>query len=158
MVSVKAFFAYLSYALLAAVVFPYTCCFPIEAVKAYMDGQLAAIDPSLTMAAETMRPAIPPGLKMTGVGHQPRNRVRLVRFDDARLSPVLTTLLGKHQAGDDFWRTWPMGPSRAGPPLRAAVPPAACTWKPTWTRSASIESMPSDQTAGLPCPAPLRVT
>ena len=92
MVSVKAFFAYLSYALLAAVVFLYLL-FPDEAVKAYMDGQLAAIDPSLTMAAETMRPAIPPGLKMTGVDINGEN-ARLVRIDDARLSPVLMTLLG----------------------------------------------------------------
>ena len=93
MVSVKAIFAYLLYALLAAVVFLYLL-FPDEAVKAYIDGRLAAIDPSLNMAAETMRPAaIPPGLKMTGVDLNGDN-TRLVHFDDARLSPVLTTLLG----------------------------------------------------------------
>jgi type II secretion system protein N len=92
MVSVKSLFAYLSFALFAAVVFLYLL-FPAEAVKAYMDARLAAIDPSLTMAAETMRPAIPPGLKMTGVDINGEN-ARLVRIDDARVSPVLTTLLG----------------------------------------------------------------
>ena len=92
MVSVKSLFAYLSFALFAAVVFLYLL-FPEEAVKAYMDGRLAVIDPSLTMAAETMRPAIPPGLKMTGVDLN-RDSTRLIHFDDARVSPVLTTLIG----------------------------------------------------------------
>jgi len=95
MVSVKTFFAYLFYALLAAAFFLYLL-FPDEAVKAYMDGRLSAIDPSLTIAAETMRPAIPPGIIMTGVDLN-RDDARLAHFDDARVSPVLTTLLGDNK-------------------------------------------------------------
>ena len=83
MVSTKTIFAYLSYALLAAVVFLYLL-FPDQAVKAYVDGRLAAIDPSLTMQAEAIRLAIPPGIKMIGVDLN-RDNVRLAHFDDARV-------------------------------------------------------------------------
>lgn len=91
MVPIKTIFAYLVYALLAAALFLYLL-FPDQAVKAYVDGRLAAIDPSLTMAAKEIRPAIPPGLKLTGVDLN-RNSVRLAHFEDARVSPDLMTLL-----------------------------------------------------------------
>ena len=78
-------------ALLSAIVF-LVLLFPDQAVKAYVDSRLAAIDPSLSMVAETIRPAIPPGLKMIGVDLN-RNHVRLARFEDARVSPDLTTVL-----------------------------------------------------------------
>lgn len=91
MVSVKAIFAYLLVALSVAALF-LVLLFPDQAVKAYVDGRLAAIDPSLTMAAETIRPAMPPGIKMIGVDLN-RDNVRLVHFDDARMSPDLSTLL-----------------------------------------------------------------
>lgn len=91
MVSTKTIFTYLAYAMLAAVVFLYLL-FPDQAVKAYVDGRLAAIDPSLSIQAETIRPAIPPGIKMTGVDLN-RDNFRLARFDQARMSPELMTLL-----------------------------------------------------------------
>ncbi len=91
--SVKAIFAYLLFALLAAAFF-LVLLFPEQAVKAYIDGRLTAIDPSLTMTAETIRPAtLPPGLKMTGIDFI-RDGIRLVHFNDARVSPDLMTLLG----------------------------------------------------------------
>ena len=91
MVSAKTIFAYLLYALLAAALF-LVLLFPDQAVKAYMDSRLAVIDPSLSMEAETIRPAIPPGLKMTDVDLN-RNNVRLAHFEDARVSPDLSTVL-----------------------------------------------------------------
>ncbi|MCB2148024.1 MAG: type II secretion system protein GspN [Deltaproteobacteria bacterium] len=91
MVSAKTILAYLLYALLAAILF-LVLLFPDQAVKAYVDSRLAAIDPSLSMEAETIRPAMPPGLKMTGVDLN-RNNVRLAHFEDARVSPDLATVL-----------------------------------------------------------------
>jgi type II secretion system protein N len=96
MLSAKTLFAYLAYALLAAVVFLYLL-FPDQAVKAYMDGRLAAIDPGLSMQADSIRPAIPPGLKMTGVDLI-RDRFRLARFDHARMYPQFTSLLKAEKA------------------------------------------------------------
>jgi len=91
MISVKAIFAYVLYALLAATFF-LVLLFPDQAVKAYVDGRLAAIDPSLSMVAETIRPAIPPGLKMIDVDLN-RDSVLLAHFENARVSPDLATLL-----------------------------------------------------------------
>ena len=91
MFSLKAFFTYLLYALLAAALF-LVLLFPDQAVKAYVDGRLAAIDPSLTLVAATIRPAIPPGVKMSGVDLN-SGSVLLAHFDDARMSPDLLTLL-----------------------------------------------------------------
>ncbi len=91
MVSIKAIFAYLLYALLATAVFLFLL-FPDQAVKAYVDNRLAAIDPLLTMAAETIRPTVPPGLKMIGVDLN-RDSIRLAHFEWTRVSPDLTTLL-----------------------------------------------------------------
>jgi type II secretion system protein N len=97
MVSVKAIFAYIVYALGVAALFLYLL-FPDRAVIAFMDGRLAAIDPSLSLTVETMRPTLSPGLKMTGVDLN-RENVRLAHFPDARVAPNLTTLLGdKKQA------------------------------------------------------------
>lgn len=91
MVSAKTIFAYLLYAMLAAVLFLYLL-FPDQAVIAYLESRLAAIDPALAMEAETIRPALPPGLKMIGVDLK-RDGARLAHFDHARMSPVLTSLL-----------------------------------------------------------------
>jgi type II secretion system protein N len=91
MISVKALFAYLLYALLATTLF-LVLLFPDQAINAYVDGRLAAIDPSLSMVAKTIRPALPPGLKMIDVDLN-RDGVRLAHFEDARVSPDLATLL-----------------------------------------------------------------
>ena len=91
MISVKAIFAYLLFALLAATLF-LILRFPDQAIQAYVDGRLAAIDPSLNMVAKTIRPALPPGLKMIDVDLN-RDGVRLAHFEDARVSPDLATLL-----------------------------------------------------------------
>lgn len=91
MVSFKTLFGYLSYALLTAVLFM-VLLFPDQAINAYVNGRLGAIDPLLTMQAETIRPAMPPGLKMIGVDLT-HDRVRLAHFDHARMSPELTSLL-----------------------------------------------------------------
>lgn len=93
--SFKAIFAYLVYALLVAALF-LVLLFPDQAVKAYVDGRLSAIDPSLTMAAETIRPTIPPGIKMIGVDLN-RDNLRLAHFDDAQVSPQLSTLLQENK-------------------------------------------------------------
>ena len=95
MISVKAIFAYGFYALLAVTLF-LVLLFPDQAVKAYMDSRLSAIDPSLSMETETIRPAIPPGLKMIGVDLN-RDNARLAHFEAARVSPNLTTLLQKNK-------------------------------------------------------------
>jgi type II secretion system protein N len=91
MISVKAVFAYLLFALLAGMLF-LVLLFPEQTVKAYMNGRLAAIDPTLGMEVETIRPALPPGLKMIGVDLN-REGVLLAHFDTARVSPDLTTVL-----------------------------------------------------------------
>ena len=90
MISVKAIFAYLVYALLAATFF-LVLLFPDHAVKAYVDGRLAAIDPSLRMVARTIRPSLPPGIKMSDINLN-RDSLRLAHFEDARVSPDLGTL------------------------------------------------------------------
>jgi type II secretion system protein N len=61
-----------------------------------MDGQLAAIDPALSMVAEKIRPAIPPGLKMIGVDLN-RNSLLLAHFEDAWVAPNLATLLQENK-------------------------------------------------------------
>lgn len=91
MISAKTIFAYLVYALLATALFLYVR-FPGQAVKAYVNDRLAAVDPLLAMQAETIRPAIPPGLKLIGVDLN-HDSVRLAHFEEARVSPDLTTLL-----------------------------------------------------------------
>ncbi|MFO7713375.1 type II secretion system protein GspN [Desulfosarcina sp.] len=91
MTFVKVIIAYLLYFLLAAALF-LVVLFPDQAVTAYLDARLAAFDPSLSLLAETIRPTLPPGIKMTGVDLI-RANVRLARFDDARMSPDLATLL-----------------------------------------------------------------
>jgi type II secretion system protein N len=91
MVSVKAIIGYLLYTLLAVILFLYLL-FPGKAVKALMNARLANIDPSLSMVVDTIRPALPPGLKMTGVDLKSDSR-RLIHLDDARVTPDLTSLL-----------------------------------------------------------------
>jgi type II secretion system protein N len=91
MVSVKAIIAYLLYALLAVIFFSYLL-FPGQAVKAYINTRLADIDPSLSLTVDKIRPALPPGLEMSGVDLD-RDSRRMVHLDDARVTPDLGTLL-----------------------------------------------------------------
>jgi len=91
MVSAKTIFAYILYALVATVLFM-AVLFPDQAVIAYMNGRLAAIDPLLSLDAASVRPALPPGLKMVGVDLN-HDGLRLAQFENARLSPVLASLL-----------------------------------------------------------------
>lgn len=91
MLSVKAIFGYLAFALLAAVLFLYLL-FPEAAVKSYLEARLAAIDPRLGMDVENIRPVLPPGLKMTAVEIK-QDGVRLAHLDSVRVRPELMTLL-----------------------------------------------------------------
>ena len=95
MVSAKTIFAYITYALVVTALFLYLL-FPDQAVKAYMNARLTAIDPLLTLTTETIRPTLSPGLKMIGVDLN-RDSVRLAHFTDARLAPDLMTLLGENK-------------------------------------------------------------
>jgi type II secretion system protein N len=88
--SFKTIFAYLLFALLAVLVFLYLL-FPDEAVKTVMDNRLAAIDPSLTLTAETIRPALPLAVNMIGVDLK-RNGFKMIHADQAWLAPALSTL------------------------------------------------------------------
>ena len=91
MVSAKTIFAYILYAIVATALF-LIVLFPDQAVKAYVNGRLAAIDPLLSMDAAAVRPALPPGLKMVAVDLH-HDRLYLAHFDNARMSPVLGSLL-----------------------------------------------------------------
>ncbi len=91
MFSVKILFAYLSFAVLASIVFLYLL-FPDQAIKAYVDDRLAAVDPALSMQAEAIRPVIPPGIKMTSIDLD-HDGLRLAHFGTARISPDLGTIL-----------------------------------------------------------------
>ncbi len=90
MLSFKAILGYLLFAVLAVVLFLYLL-FPDQAVKAYMDTRLEAIDPALSITAASIRPTLPPALKMTAVDLR-RGGTRLIHLDDARVAPDLTTL------------------------------------------------------------------
>jgi type II secretion system protein N len=89
--SFKTTFAYLSFALLAVLVFLYLL-FPAEAVKAVMDNRLAAIDPALTITAEAIRPTLPPAVNFSGVDLK-RNDIKMIHLDHVWLTPALSTLL-----------------------------------------------------------------
>ena len=124
MISVKAIFAYLLFALLATTLF-LVLLFPDQAIKAYLDGRLAAIDPSLSMVVKTIRPALPLGLKMLDVDLN-RDGARLAHFEDARVSPDLATLLQEkkqvrfqaHIAGGTINGRATMEPAGRSGPLR----------------------------------------
>lgn len=88
--SFKTIFAYLLFALLAVLVFLYLL-FPDEAVKTVMDNRLAAIDPSLTLTTEAIRPALPLAVNMIGMDLK-RNGFKMIHFDQAWLAPALSTL------------------------------------------------------------------
>ena len=89
--SFKTTLAYLCFGLIMVAVFLYAL-FPDQAIRDYLESRLAAVDPSLAITAEGIRPAIPPGVKMHGVALS-RNGVRMASFDNARLSMDLATLL-----------------------------------------------------------------
>lgn len=89
--SFKTIFAYLSFALLAVLVFLYLL-FPAAAVKAVIDNRLAAVDPSLTITADAIRPTLPPAVNFSGVDLK-RNGIKMIHLDQAWLTPALSTLL-----------------------------------------------------------------
>lgn len=91
MISIKALIAYLCYGVAAALFFLYVL-FPEPALEAYMNSRLAAVDPSLSMQAQRMRPALPPGLKMSGVTLT-GDGTPLARVDVTRVYPDLMALL-----------------------------------------------------------------
>ena len=92
MVSLKAFFAYLLYTIMIAALFLYVL-FPAEAVKVYLNSQLSAIEPTLTLEAKTLRPSVlPPGLKITDANLNLKNK-KMIHIDSARVSPQLSSLL-----------------------------------------------------------------
>lgn len=90
MVSAKTIFAYILYALLATAFFM-VLLFPGQAVTAYMNRRLAAIDPLLSMEAASVRPALPPGIKMTGVDVR-HDRLHLAHCENARMSTELGSI------------------------------------------------------------------
>jgi len=90
MVSAKTIFAYILYALLATAFFM-VLLFPGQAVTAYMNRRLSAMDPLLSMEAASVRPALPPGIKMTGVDVR-HDRLNLAHCEDARMSAALGSL------------------------------------------------------------------
>jgi len=91
MVSAKTIFAYILYALLATAFFM-VLMFPGQAVTAYMNRRLAAIDPMLSMDAASVRLALPPGIKMTGVDFYHDN-LHLAHCENIRMSAALGSLL-----------------------------------------------------------------
>ena len=91
MVSAKTIFAYILYALLAMAVFM-VLLFPGQAVTAYMNRRLAAMDPLLSMEAASVRPTLPPGIKMTGVDVR-HDRLHLAHCEKARMSAAMGSLL-----------------------------------------------------------------
>ena len=91
MVSTKTIFAYILFALVATAAFM-VLLFPDQAVKAYVNVRLAAIDPLLSMDASSVRPTLPAALKMVGVDLH-HDQLHLAHFENARVSPVLSTLL-----------------------------------------------------------------
>lgn len=90
MISIKALIGYLCYAVAAMLLFLYVR-FPEPALQAYINSRLAAVDPSLSMQAQRVRPALPPGLKMTGATLS-GNGTPLARVDATRVSPDLMAL------------------------------------------------------------------
>jgi type II secretion system protein N len=93
--SFKVILSYLLYASAAVLLFLYLL-FPDQAVRAYMENRLTAMDPSLAISAEKIRPSIPPGLKMSGVDLS-RDGFRIAHFEQTRVSPVFSTLLNKQK-------------------------------------------------------------
>lgn len=91
MVSAKTIFAYILYALLATALFM-VLLFPDQAVTAYMNRRLAAIDPLLSMKAASVRLSLPPGIKMTGVDFH-HDTLHLAHCENTRVSAALGSLL-----------------------------------------------------------------
>ena len=92
MLSIKTVFGYVLYGLAAAVVFLYLL-FPGPAVSEYLNGRLAAVDPSLSLVVTTVRPTIPPGLKLSGVAVNGSDG-RLANFDTVRVRPDWKSVWG----------------------------------------------------------------
>lgn len=66
--------------------------FPSEALRAHVAYRLAAGVPGLSVTVNDVRPALPPGLELTGVGVS-RAGVDLVRMERLRIAPELLTLV-----------------------------------------------------------------
>ncbi|BBO87464.1 type II secretion system protein GspN [Desulfosarcina ovata] len=91
MLSMKAIFGYLAYALGAVVLFVYLL-FPDQTVTAYLQSRLASVDPALKITAADIRPTLPPGLKMNAADIDKAGH-RVVHIDKARITPELRSLL-----------------------------------------------------------------
>lgn len=91
MVSAKTIFGYILYALLVTAFFM-VLLFPEQAVTAYVNRRLAAMDPLLSMEAASVRLSLPPGIKMTEVDFHHGGR-HLVSCKTARMSAELGSLL-----------------------------------------------------------------
>ncbi len=87
----KTIVGYLLFALLATLLFLYVL-FPQETVKAYVDDRLAGIDASFSISASDIRPALPLALDLKGIDLK-HHGDKLIHIDQARVSPVLATLL-----------------------------------------------------------------
>ncbi len=91
----KTIFAYLLFAMLAVGAFLYVL-FPGETVKAFIDGRLAGIDPSLSMRAETIRPGLPAAILLEPADLF-RDGVQVLHIDRVEVAPVLSTLFNKQK-------------------------------------------------------------
>jgi type II secretion system protein N len=91
MISVKTISLYCLYAFFTALVFLYLL-FPGETVESFVNSRLKAVDAALAMDAASMRPTLPPGVKLSGVALK-RDGAPLVYFENARFSPELPSLL-----------------------------------------------------------------
>lgn len=94
----KTIVAYLFFALLAGLIFLYLL-FPEQVVKAYVDDRLAGVDSSLAITADAIRPSLPVAVDFNGVDLM-RNGVNVIRVDQARVSPALSTLLSAQKRFD----------------------------------------------------------
>ncbi len=66
--------------------------FPSEPLRAHVAYRLAAGVPGLSVAVSGLRPALPPGLELTGVSVS-RTGVDLVRMERLRIAPELLSLV-----------------------------------------------------------------
>jgi len=95
MLSIKAIFGYVIYALLASGVCLFVL-FPEQSVNDYLNWRLAEIDSSLRLTAEAIRPSFPPGLKLSGANLH-RDNILQAHFENILLSPELKSLMNSEK-------------------------------------------------------------
>jgi type II secretion system protein N len=76
---------------LVAVFFFLFLLFPENAVKSFVNNRLAGVDPSLSITADAIRPALPLAANFIDIDIRHKGD-KLVHVDHARLSPALSTL------------------------------------------------------------------